>query len=57
MSKAKRKPRPSPPKWFFLDNDNCWWCKNRNNCGSCKLLKQWKRNKIEQEHIKDVQDN
>ena len=32
--------RPQPPWWLTLDNDNCWFCKNRNNCGSCKLLKE-----------------
>ena len=40
MSKAKRKMRSQPPWWWTLDNDNCWFCKNRNNCGSCKLLKE-----------------
>ena len=29
-----------PPWWWTLDNDNCWFCKNRNNCGNCKLLKE-----------------
>lgn len=43
MSKPKRKPRPEPPKWFYLDNDDCWFCKNRNNCNQCKLLKQFRR--------------
>lgn len=37
----KRKPRPEPPKDFFLDTDNCWFCKNRNGCGGCKFLKQY----------------
>lgn len=32
MGKAKRKMRPQPPWWWELDNDNCWFCKNRNNC-------------------------
>jgi len=36
----KRKPRPEPPHWFFLDGDNCWWCKNRRGCNGCKVLKQ-----------------
>lgn len=40
MGKAKRKMRPQPPWWWTLDNDNCWFCKNRNNCGNCKLLKE-----------------
>lgn len=29
MGKAKRKQRPQPPWWWNLDNDNCWFCKNR----------------------------
>lgn len=40
MGKAKRKPRPEQPAWFWFDSDNCWCCKNRNNCGQCKRLKQ-----------------
>lgn len=40
MGKAKRKMRPQPPWWWTLDNDNCWFCKSRNNCGGCKLLKR-----------------
>lgn len=40
MGKAKRKPRPQPPKWYWLDSDDCWCCKNRNNCNQCKRLKQ-----------------
>lgn len=43
MGKAKRKQRPQPPRWFWLDTDNCWFCKNRNNCNQCKLLKQFRR--------------
>lgn len=41
MGKVKRKNAPQPPpKWWMIDNDNCWFCKNRNNCGNCKLLKK-----------------
>lgn len=40
MGRAKRKMKPQPSWEWLLDNDNCWFCKNRNNCGSCKLLKQ-----------------
>lgn len=36
MGKAKRKMRPQPPWWWILDNDNCWFCKNRNNLVSTK---------------------
>ena len=40
MGKAKRKMRPQTLRWWTLDNDNCWYCKNRNNCGNCRLLKE-----------------
>ena len=36
MGKARRKPRPSMPHWYWLGQDGCWFCKNRNNCSSCK---------------------
>jgi len=40
MGKPQRKPRPSPPRWYWWDSDNCWACKNRNNCNQCKTLKK-----------------
>ena len=40
MGKAKRKPRPSMPSWYWLDNDNCWFCKHRNHCNGCSVLKK-----------------
>lgn len=24
------------PYWYWLGQDNCWFCKNRSNCNSCK---------------------
>lgn len=36
MGKAKRKPRPSMPEWFWWGQDGCWFCKTKNNCSSCK---------------------
>ena len=43
-----RKPKPSPPKWFFSDTDNCWDCNcNHNGCNGCKRLKQFKKKKHE----------
>lgn len=39
MGKAKRKIRPSPPRYFWLDTDNCWCCKNRNACANCGFVK------------------
>ena len=41
MGKAKRKPRPQPPRYFWLDADGCWFCKNLNGCGGCKVLKEY----------------
>ena len=41
MKNKMRKPHPQPPKYYWLDSDNCWDCKNRNNCGNCKRLKDY----------------
>ena len=57
MSKASRKPRPSVPHWWWFDSDGCWFCKNRNNCNSCKVISKFKKNKqkkIEKERYEDV---
>lgn len=40
MKCKKRKERPQPPKWYWIDSDNCYACKNRNNCNGCKRLKE-----------------
>ena len=40
MKKKLRKARPQPPRWYWLDSDNCWSCSNRNNCSGCKILKK-----------------
>lgn len=41
MGKAKPKQKPQPPKWFHNDTDGCWFCKNRNACGGCRILKKF----------------
>lgn len=41
MGKAKRKVRPQPPWHFWYDVDGCWFCKNKNACGNCKVAKQY----------------
>ena len=40
MSKKIRKPRPQPPRHAWLDLDGCWFCKNRNGCSGCKVMKR-----------------
>lgn len=39
MKSKIRKP-PEMPYWFWLDNDNCWKCKNRNGCSGVVILKR-----------------
>ena len=60
MAKAKRKPRPSMPHWYWLDSDGCWWCHNRQNCNSCKILKRValpkKRDLQEQQRLEEEID-
>ena len=41
MGKAKRKPRPAMPRWYWLGQDGCWFCKNRNNCNKCKPNREY----------------
>ena len=46
MSKVKyRKARPQPPKYYWSDTDYCWFCKNKNNCNGCKVLKKYIKEK------------
>lgn len=43
MSKAKRKP-PEMPKWFwYAIVDGCWFCKKRNACGTCKAIRDYRK--------------
>lgn len=41
MKPKNRKPKPSQPLWVWRDLDGCWFCKNRNACGSCKVMKKY----------------
>lgn len=45
MKNIQRKPKPSAPRWYWLDGDDCWWCngKDRHVCGSCKFLRKFAR--------------
>ena len=38
---GRRKKRPEPPKYFWYDVDGCWFCKKKNACGVCKVLKEY----------------
>ena len=49
MKTYYRKPSPSPPKWYWLDSDNCYWCKYQKNCNNCKVLKGIKHQKEKKE--------
>lgn len=46
MGKAKRKPRPSMPHWFWRDQDGCWFCKSPNNCNQCKANRNYAKKHI-----------
>lgn len=41
MGKAKRKVRPQPARHVWLDVDGCWFCKKKNACGGCKVMKNY----------------
>ena len=56
MKRKFRKPKPSPPHWYWWDSDNCWGCKNENNCGGkgCKQLKKIKAIENERRRKKEI---
>lgn len=54
MKKKFRKPKPSPPHWYWWDNDNCWWCKNRNRCNGCRILKRLNAKENERNRKKEI---
>lgn len=33
-----RKKRLEPPRYFYLDIDNCYRCKDKNGCSGCHFL-------------------
>lgn len=44
MGKAYRKPRPSPPKYYWIDTDYCWNCpkdKRLKACNGCSRIKKY----------------
>ena len=50
-----RKP-PEMPHWYWLANDNCWGCKNRNGCSGCSYIKK-ERKRIFGYKRKDVMND
>lgn len=46
MTKAKRKPRPSMPRWYWLVQDGCWFCKSKNNCNQCKPNRKYAKKNL-----------
>lgn len=40
MSKKIRKAHPQPANYYWYDVDGCYACKNKNNCGNCRMLKK-----------------
>lgn len=49
MGKDKRKVRPQPPHHVWLDVDGCWFCKKKNACGGCKVMKDHIANQREKQ--------
>ena len=39
MGKAKRKAKPSMPRWHWMNVDGCWFCKTKRNCNQCKVCR------------------
>ena len=56
---AYRKPRPAIPNWAWLDRDGCWFCKNRNNCNSCKANREFMKsyNKAQRKKNRKVRED
>lgn len=44
MGKAKRKPRPSMPDYYWFGQDGCWFCKSPRNCNQCKANRMASKN-------------
>lgn len=60
MGRAKRKPRPSMPRWWWLGQDGCWFCKHRNNCNQCKAArsdaKEMRKDRLREEKREAMKD-
>ena len=47
MKNKIRKPKPSMPYWYWIGQDGCWFCKDRNNCNACPSNKKSCKTKLE----------
>lgn len=56
MGKAFRKPVPSPPHWYWADTDNCYGCKNKNNCTGCSFLKANRSEQMERQKRREKKE-
>lgn len=56
MGKAIRKPRPSMPRWWWIDRDGCWGCKNTNNCNQCKGARAYTK-EYREKKVKGINQN
>lgn len=53
MGKALRKVRPQPPHHIWWEVDGCWFCKKKNACGGCKVMKEYVAVQKEKQKRKD----
>ncbi len=40
MSRPKHRKPPAMPYWWWLGQDGCWFCKTRNACSNCSVIKK-----------------
>ena len=43
MGKVKHRKPPTMPHWWWFDSDGCWFCKNRNGCSNCGVVKKYRK--------------
>lgn len=57
MGKALHKPKPSVPRFYWLDTDGCWQCPSNQRdkaCGNCRHLHHFnhRKDKVNRHKIK-----
>ena len=56
MSKKRIKPSPEVPWYVWYDLDGCWFCKHKNGCHNCKVMKKYRHKQIEEQKNKEKKD-